>query len=136
MNILQLRYFITIAQLENVTKASDLLHVSQSSLSKNIKTLEDELGGDLFIRKNNNTVMLSPFGEFISNDINNLIDLLKGMGVKVVVSTEYLVQTRNSLGKAIYSASYFNEYQDIYAYALIMVLLVLIVGELPLLARR
>ena len=48
--------------------------MSQSSLSKNIKTLEDELGGALFIRKNNNTVMLSPFGEYISSDINNLIE--------------------------------------------------------------
>ncbi len=56
-----------------------------------------------------------------------------GMGMKLVVSTEYLVQTRNSLGKAIHSSSYFNEYQDIYAYALIMVLLVLLVSELPVL---
>ena len=55
-----------------------------------------------------------------------------GMGVKLVVSTEYLVQTRNSLGKAINSSVYFNEYQDIYAYALIMILLVVLVGELPI----
>ncbi len=54
-----------------------------------------------------------------------------GMGLRLVISTEYLVQTRNSLGKAIYSSSYFNEYQDIYAYALIMILLVLLIGELP-----
>ena len=54
-----------------------------------------------------------------------------GMGIKMVVTTEYLVQTRNSLGKAIYNSSYFNEYQDIYAYALIMILLVLLVSKLP-----
>lgn len=60
-----------------------------------------------------------------------------GMGLKLVVSTEYLVQTKDSLGKAIYSASYFNEYQDIYAYALLMILLVLLVGEVPMaLSRR
>lgn len=59
-----------------------------------------------------------------------------GMGMKIVVSSEYLVQTNNSLGKAIYSSSYFNEYQDIYAYALIMILLVLIVSSLPLLLLR
>ena len=55
-----------------------------------------------------------------------------GMGVKLVVSTEYLVQTKNSLGKAINTSIYFNEYQDIYAYALIMVLLVVLIRELPL----
>ncbi len=54
-----------------------------------------------------------------------------GMGLKMVVSTEYLVQTRNSLGKAVHSSAYFNEYQDIYAYALIMILLVLLVSALP-----
>ncbi len=64
-----------------------------------------------------------------------------GMGLRLAISTEYMVQTRNSLGKAVYSSSYFNEYQDIYAYALIMVLLVLVIGEAPaaagrLLARR
>ena len=55
-----------------------------------------------------------------------------GMGVKLAVSTEYLVQTRDSLGKAVHTSGYFNEYQDIYAYALVMILLVLLVSELPL----
>ena len=32
-----------------------------------------------------------------------------GMGVKIAISAEYLVQTKNSLGKAIYSSTYFNE---------------------------
>ena len=63
-----------------------------------------------------------------------------GMGLKLVVSAEYLVQTRDSLGKAIHSSTYFSEYQDIYAYALIMILLVLLISEAPLavgrLARR
>jgi len=64
-----------------------------------------------------------------------------GMGLKMVVTTEYLVQTRSSLGKAVYNSGYFNEYQDIYAYALIMIALVLLLGALPpalgrLLSRR
>ena len=54
-----------------------------------------------------------------------------GMGLKLVVTTEYLVQTKNSLGKAVYSSNYLNEYAEIYAYALIMVLLVLLVSALP-----
>ncbi len=56
-----------------------------------------------------------------------------GLGLKLVVSSEYLVQTKNSLGKAVHSSSYFNEYQDIYAYALIMILLVVGVSGLPVL---
>ncbi len=59
-----------------------------------------------------------------------------GMGLKLVVSTEYLVQTKNSLGKAVYSSSYFNEYEEIYAYALIMIFLVLIVSGVPALMTK
>ncbi len=55
-----------------------------------------------------------------------------GMGIKLTVSCEYLVQTRDSLGKAVNASSYFNDYEDIYAYALIMVLLVLAVSRLPM----
>ena len=54
-----------------------------------------------------------------------------GNGIKVAVSAEYLVQTKDSLGKAVYSSGYFSEYAEIYAYALIMVFLVLIITELP-----
>ena len=59
-----------------------------------------------------------------------------GMGVKLAVSTEYLVQTKNSLGKAVHTSGYFNEYQDIYAYALVMILLVLVVSEGPVMIGR
>ena len=54
-----------------------------------------------------------------------------GMGVKLAVSTEYLVQTKNSLGKAVHQSAYFYEYAEIYAYALMMILLVLLLSELP-----
>lgn len=54
-----------------------------------------------------------------------------GMGLKVIVTSEYLVQTRNSLGKIIYTASYFNEYPEIYAYALIMIGLVILLTGVP-----
>ena len=59
-----------------------------------------------------------------------------GMGLKLVISTEYLVQTRNSLGKAINSSAYFNEYQDIYAYTLVMILLIVLISELPVWVSR
>jgi NitT/TauT family transport system permease protein len=54
-----------------------------------------------------------------------------GMGIKLAVTTEYLVQARDSLGKAVYSSAYFNEYAEIYAYALIMILLAVLVSAVP-----
>lgn len=59
-----------------------------------------------------------------------------GMGLKVAVTTEYLVQSRNSLGKAVFSSLFNSEYAEIYAWALIMVLLILILTGIPLLIRR
>lgn len=62
-----------------------------------------------------------------------------GMGVKLAVSTEYLVtssQASPSLGKAVYSQFTQLEYGEIYAYALIMILLALIVSEGPMLIGK
>ncbi len=61
MRISQLQCFVTIAQLENMSQAADLLHLSQSSLSKNISTLEDELGMPLF-QRNGRRLVLNPAG--------------------------------------------------------------------------
>lgn len=50
MEIKSLRYFLAIAREENMTRAAELLHVSQSTLSKTVKALEQELGHKLFER--------------------------------------------------------------------------------------
>lgn len=61
MRLSQLRCFVTVAQLENMSRAAELLHLSQSSLSKNITTLEEELGIPLFQRQGRKLI-LNPAG--------------------------------------------------------------------------
>lgn len=51
MEIKNLRYFLAVAREENMTRAAEMLHVSQPTLSKTLKALEDELGKKLFTRK-------------------------------------------------------------------------------------
>ena len=50
MEIRTLRYFLAVAREENMTRAAELLHVTQPTLSKALKSLEDELGKKLFTR--------------------------------------------------------------------------------------
>ena len=50
MEIRTLRYFLAVAREENMTKAAELLHVTQPTLSKALRSLEEELGKKLFER--------------------------------------------------------------------------------------
>ena len=52
MEIRVLRYFLEVAREENITKAAASLHISQPTLSKQLKDLEEELGKKLFRRSN------------------------------------------------------------------------------------
>ncbi|KFI60744.1 LysR family transcriptional regulator [Bifidobacterium cuniculi] len=51
MEIRALRVFLAISREGNMTRAADELHVSQPSLSKMVKSLEEELGTKLFVRR-------------------------------------------------------------------------------------
>lgn len=65
MDISQLRYFTTVAQLENISRAADLLHLSQPSLSKSIAKLEAELGMPLFDRRGKKIVLNTQGSRFL-----------------------------------------------------------------------
>ena len=61
MELHQIRYFLDVCQERNFTRAAKLSRVSQPSLTNGIKTLELDLGGELFLRSA--PVQLSELGE-------------------------------------------------------------------------
>ncbi|AOZ90795.1 LysR family transcriptional regulator [Paenibacillus crassostreae] len=78
MELLQLQYFIAVARLEHVTEAAQTLHVTQSSLSKTIQRLEEDLGVSLFDRIGRN-LRLNEFGRsFLRRAERALFELEQG----------------------------------------------------------
>jgi len=55
MEMHQVRYFLAVSELRNFTRAAEACSVAQPSLTKAIKKLEEELGGELFHRERNKT---------------------------------------------------------------------------------
>lgn len=52
MEIRVLQYFFAIAREQTISGAAEVLHITQPTLSRQIKDLEEELGKQLFIRSN------------------------------------------------------------------------------------
>lgn len=75
MDVRVLRYFLTIAREESISGAADFLHITQPTLSRQIKDLEDELGTQLLIRGSRN-VTLTESGIFLRNRAEEIISLV------------------------------------------------------------
>ncbi|PEJ49332.1 LysR family transcriptional regulator [Bacillus sp. AFS002410] len=78
MELLQLKYFQTVAKLEHITKAAEVLQIAQPSLSKTITRLENDLGVPLFDR-HNRQIKLNHFGKLFLQRVNKaLMELEEG----------------------------------------------------------
>ncbi len=64
MDLLQLEYFVRVAESATMVQAAESMNVSQSTLSMSIKKLETELGTKLF-RRAGHTLKLTPEGEIL-----------------------------------------------------------------------
>ena len=72
MELRHLRYFVGVAETENVSRAAAKLHVSQPALSRQIRDLEDEIGFQLFERTAK-SVSLTNAGRVFLNDARALL---------------------------------------------------------------
>ncbi len=75
MEIRVLRYFLEVAREGNITRAAERLHVSQPTLSKQLKDLEGELGKKLFVRSNY-SVKLTDEGMLLRKRAEDILDMV------------------------------------------------------------
>ena len=74
MEIRTLRYFLAVAREENMSRAAELLHVTQPTLSKTLKALEEELGKKLFTR-HSFSISLTEEGVLLRDRAEDLISM-------------------------------------------------------------
>ncbi len=76
MELLQLKYFQTVARLEHMTLAAEELHIPQPALSKTISSLEKELGVLLFDRRGK-YIYLNEFGKTYLKRVDQALSALE-----------------------------------------------------------
>ena len=74
MELRVLRYFLMVAREENITKAAQLLHVTQPTLSRQLQQLEQELGVTLF-RRGKYNISLTEDGMLLKRRAQELVAL-------------------------------------------------------------
>lgn len=74
LDIKQLKYFMAIAEEEQITSAAKRLHISQPPLSYQLKTLEEELGVKL-VERGSRKVKLTDAGRMLRNRAEQIIEL-------------------------------------------------------------
>ncbi|QDR82677.1 LysR family transcriptional regulator [Sporomusa termitida] len=78
MDLLQLKYFQTVAKLEHMTKAAQALQIAQPALSVTIARLEEDIGVPLFNRTGRN-IVLNEYGQvFLQRVTRSLNELEAG----------------------------------------------------------
>ena len=74
MELRTLRYFLAVAQEGNITRAADILHLTQPTLSRQIMDLERELGVMLMLRGKNG-LTLTDDGTFFRQRAQEIVEL-------------------------------------------------------------
>ena len=78
MDINRIHYFFQAAELKNFTKAAENCNIAQTTISKYISVLEEELGTKLFAREGRN-VSLTPEGELFYDGMKKIEQQYRGL---------------------------------------------------------
>lgn len=89
MEIRVLNYFLAVAREQNISNAAEILHLTQPTLSRQLKDLEDELGKQLFIR-GKRKITLTEDGMLFRKRAEEIINLVKKTENEIANSTDII----------------------------------------------
>lgn len=84
-----LQYFLAVAREQSVSGAAEYLHLSQPTLSRQLKDLEEELGKQLFIR-GNRKITLTDEGMTLRKRAEEIVQLVKKTEDEIILSDDSL----------------------------------------------
>lgn len=90
MELRVLQYFLAVAQEQSISGASEYLHLSQPTLSRQLKDLEEELGKQLFIRGNRH-ITLTEEGMILRRRAEEILELVKKTENEISLPDETIV---------------------------------------------
>ena len=93
MEIRVLQYFLAIAREQSIIQAAESLHLSQPTLSTQIKNMEEELGKQLLIRgtKGSRKVTLTEEGMILRKRAEEILDLVKKTEHEITCSDNVVI---------------------------------------------
>lgn len=89
MELRTLKYFLVVAREENITKAANLMHLTQPTLSRQLMQLEDELGTKLF-QRSKHSIILTEDGLRLKRRAQELVTLAEKTKAEFSHNTEVL----------------------------------------------
>lgn len=117
MELRTLRYFLAAAQERNITRAADILHVTQPTLSRQLMDLERELGTTLMIRGKNG-LTLTDDGIFFQQRAEEIVELAERLERSFVernadVSGQIAIGASEAVGSRLF-ARLIKQFSDKY----------------------
>ena len=95
MDIRVLQYFVTIARERTISRAAERLHLTQPTLSRQLKDLEEELAVSLFNRSNRE-MTLTEDGQYLYNRAQEILKLVNKTEEKLTRKGSLHWNIRNS----------------------------------------
>lgn len=92
MELRVLQYFLAVAREQSILRAAESLHLSQPTLSTQIKNMEEELGKQLLIRgtKGSRKIILTEEGMILRKRAEEILDLVKKTENEISLSDNFI----------------------------------------------